>query len=343
MSIEDYKIPERFGMNFFLSTTGKGLMLAAGITGEQWSVENLLDGLELTCLAADPAHAGGVYAGTRGRGILFSKDYGRSWSPAGLSGHTVKAISASRVDPGVVYAGTKPALIFISRNHGQHWDELPSFRKIFSRRFWFSPAEAPYSAYVQGIALSPTNRNVIVVGIEAGAVVRSTDGGKSWEDHRKGALRDCHSIAFHASNGDWVYEAGGTGAGVAISRDEGGTWNQMRAGLDRHYGWACASDPVHPDVWYVSASTSPFKAHSDGDAQAYIFRSAGGAHWQKLGGGLPQPLNYMPYALLTDPGAPGHLYAGLSNGHVWFSSDYGDAWEKLPFELNGIKRTLIRL
>jgi hypothetical protein len=84
-------------------------------------------------------------------------------------------------------------------------------------------------------------------------------------------------------------------------------------------------------------------AHIDGEANAYIFRSAGGAPWEKLRGGLPQPLNYMAYALLTDPAAPGHIYAGLSNGEVWHSTDYGDSWQCLPFQLKGIHRSLIML
>jgi hypothetical protein len=84
-------------------------------------------------------------------------------------------------------------------------------------------------------------------------------------------------------------------------------------------------------------------AHVDGEANACIFRSAGGAAWQKLGGGLPQPLNYMAYALITDPAAPGHLYAGLSNGDVWHSTDHGDTWRQLPFNLKGIHRTLVML
>jgi hypothetical protein len=67
----------------------------------------------------------------------------------------------------------------------------------------------------------------------------------------------------------------------------------------------------------------------------------GGAGWQKLAGGLPQPLDYMAYALVTDPQNSGHLYAGLSNGEVWFSADYGDAWEKLPLNLVGIRNMLL--
>ena len=49
----------------------------------------------------------------------------------------------------------------------------------------------------------------------------------------------------------------------------------------------------------------------------------------------------MAYALVTDPAAPGHLYAGLSNGDVWHSTDHGDRWAPLPFNLGGIRRTLI--
>ena len=69
--------------------------------------------------------------------------------------------------------------------------------------------------------------------------------------------------------------------------------------------------------------------------------SSGGAPWERLGGGLPQPLDYMAYALVTDPGAAGHLYAGLASGHVWHSADYGDSWQRLPFQFDGIQRAMI--
>ncbi len=330
-------------MNYFLSVAGTGIARAerAGTAG--WRVEKLLQGQGITCLASDPLQAGMIYAGTRENGILLSVDYGRTWSPGGLPGKTVKALCASPLKPGLIYAGTKPALLFTSQDQGQHWQELPAFRQIFSRRFWFSPAEPPGTAYIQGIALSPEDLNVIVIGIEFGAVVRSTDGGKTWQDHRSGALRDCHSITFHTSNGHWVYEAGGTGAGTAISQDGGATWTQNKTGLDRHYGWACAADPVQPQVSYVSLSPSPFKAHSENDAQAFIFRSDSEGVWKKLGGGLPQPLKHMPYALLTDPKDPGHVYAGLGNGDVWFSPNQGETWEQLPFNLGGIERAMIML
>ena len=245
--------------------------------------------------------------------------------------------------PGTLYIGTKPALIYQSRDRGETWTELSGFRRIPSRRFWFSPAEPRGTAYVQGIALSPTDPSIILAGIEAGAVVRSDDDGMSWSNHRRGALRDCHTLTFHAGSSDWAYEAGGSGNGMAFSRDSGLSWQQPRSGLDRHYGWACAADPLLPEVMYVSVSTSPYKAHSKSNARAHIFRATGGAPWKKLEGGLPQPLDHMPYALLTDPVESGHIYAGMSNGDVWFSDNYGDAWHKLPFNMRGIQREMVMI
>ena len=91
-------------------------------------------------------------------------------------------------------------------------------------------------------------------------------------------------------------------------------------------------------------STGPFKAHGqDGSARAFIFRAEGGGSWRRLGGGLPQPLGHMPYALLTDPRAPGHLYAGLSNGDIWHTVSYGETWSQLPVKLAGIERAMIML
>jgi hypothetical protein len=106
----------------------------------------------------------------------------------------------------------------------------------------------------------------------------------------------------------------------------------------RHYGWGTVADPMIPATWYVAVSPGPDVAHRDGTAQAAIFRSREGGAWEKLGGGLPDPIPHMPYGLLTDPTAPGHLYAGLRNGKIWFSSDWGDSWQQLP--VNGPPRVL---
>jgi hypothetical protein len=51
-----------------------------------------------------------------------------------------------------------------------------------------------------GLALDrtePHDANLLVVGIELGGLMRSTDGGESWQNHRPGAQPDVHSLAWH--------------------------------------------------------------------------------------------------------------------------------------------------
>jgi photosystem II stability/assembly factor-like uncharacterized protein len=326
-----------------LAATKHQLSRAVRRAQNEWSVEYPLRDQDIRCLAADSLNPSVLYAGTQGKGVLRSGDSGATWKPAGLDGKIIKSLAVSQIEPGTLYAGTNPAQLFVSRDSGGTWSELESFRYIPGRWYWFSPIEKPYQAYVQGVVLSPTDPQVIVAGVELGAVVRSTDGGKTWSGHRKGAIMDCHSLAYHAQHGRYVYEGGGSGKAGAISRDAGETWMQSKprsAGFN--YGWAVAADPADPETWYVSASTSPFKAHQPGKANAYIFRVKND-NWEKVGtrGGLPQPLDHMPYALRTDPAAPGHLYAGLNNGDVWFSPDHGDSWRQLPFNLGPLHNMLV--
>jgi photosystem II stability/assembly factor-like uncharacterized protein len=324
----------------FIATARGGIARAESGPEGEWLVEHLLPDLDVRCLAADPLEPRIVYAGTQGDGLYRSEDAGRRWRRAGLDGRIVKSVAASRLEPGTLYAGIKPPGIFVSRDGGGSWEELTSFEEIPARSSWWSPAEPPGTPYVQGLALSPTDPNRLVAGIEFGAVLHSGDGGRSWRES-PGALPDCHTLTFHHSDGNRVYEGGSSGAGAAISRDAGATWHQPEEGLGRHYGWAVAADPASPDTWYISISTGPERAHSGSNAQAAIYRRRDDEAWRRLSGGLPDPIDHMPYALLTDPSAPGHLYAGLSNGDVWHSTDQGDSWQRLPFSLGGIHRSLI--
>lgn len=328
----------------FLAATAQGVVRATRGATSEWSLDRTLATYDVRSLAADPLDAKVIYAGTQEQGVMRSEDGGTSWQAVGLEGQVIKALAVSRTEAGTLYAGTRPALLYVSHDYGATWAELEGFRQIPWRWLWASPAEKPFKAYVQGIALSPTDPKVIVVGIEAGAVVRSTDGGMSWSGHQQGAMIDCHSLAFHATHGGYVYEGGGSGKAGAVSKDGGATWKQSKSRADHHcYGWAVAADPANPEIWYVSASSGPFKAHRPGKGDAYIYRVVEGEKWEQVGGkgGLPQPLDNMPYALHTDPNAPGHLYAGLINGDSWFSPDYGDSWRQLPFNLGTLHNVIL--
>jgi hypothetical protein len=325
----------------FLATFDRGVARAEPGPAGNWTISQQATEHQVTCLAAGTTATPELYAGTRD-GMLRSDDCGLTWQRCGLEGEIVKSVAVSPHDSQTLYAGTKPARFFISHDGGGSWAESAGFRRIPNRWWWFSPAELPdRRAYVISIAPSPTDANVILAGIEFGAVVRSEDGGQTWSRHRRGALRDCHSLKFHAREGGWVYEAGGTGGGASFSRDAGSTFRKAKDGLAKNYGIVCGADPEHPEIWYVCVASSPMNAFGDNPA-IYLYRATGSAGWQPIGW-RDHPLPVAVTALTTVAGAPGHLYAGLYNGDVWHSVDYGDSWEQLPFNLGGIWPSLLVL
>jgi photosystem II stability/assembly factor-like uncharacterized protein len=294
--------------------------------GDAWSVELALVGSRALCLAADPRDRDTVYIGLGDEGVRKTTDGGRTWVESGLPGEQVFSIAVSPAD-GAVYAGTEPSALYRSDDGGQSWRELEALLELPSRPTWSFPPR-PWTSHVRWIAPSPHDAELLLVGIELGGLMRSTDGGETWQDQRPGSQPDVHSLAWHPQVEGVAYEAGGGGA--AWSEDGGDTWEPADDGRDRHYTWSVAVDPEDPGLWYVSASTGPFAAHGmrGGDPQARIFRRAREGGWVPLAGGLPEPLPAMPYALVA---AEGRLFAGLANGELWESDDRGDTWR--PCEL----------
>ena len=290
--------------------------------GDEWLVALTLKGRNAQCLALDPRHADTLYVGTHGQGLWKSADSGASWHDLHLPQRDVFSVAVSPVD-GTLYAGCEPSMLFHSGDGGETWQELETLRSIPSAPTWSFPPR-PWTSHVRWIAPNPHDANLLLVGIELGGLMYSSDGGATWADHRPGAQRDVHAIAWHPHIKGRAYEAGGGDA--AWSRDGGWTWQPADRGRDRHYTWGLAVDPDDADCWYVSASPGPSRAHSDNDAQAYIYRWRGDGPWQPLSGGLPQPLDSMPYALVCVPGA---IYAGLRDGRLYASHDRGGSWERL--------------
>jgi len=287
--------------------------------GDEWTVELFLRGSGAQCLAVDPADGDTAYAGLREGGVRRTADAGRSWHDCPLPEPGVFSLAVGAAD-GAVYAGTEPSQLFRSDDGGVSWRELAGLLELPSRPTWSFPPR-PWTSHVRWIAPSPHDAELILVGIELGGLMRSTDGGETWQDHRPGAQRDVHSLAWHPQASGRAYEAGGGGS--AWSEDAGDTWHAADEGRDRNYTWSVAVDPDDPGLWYVSASTGPFAAHGGRDPQARIYRRRGGEPWHALAGGLPEPLPAMPYALVA---ADGRLFAALADGQLWESNDHGDTW-----------------
>lgn len=286
---------------------------------------NVLEDESVQCVAVDPKNSSVVYVGTRGKGVLRSTDRGETWRDLKLPEADVFSLAVSPAS-GAVYAGTEPSKLFMSTDRGKTWREREGLQEIPSRPEWSFPPR-PETSHVRWIAPSPHDADLLLVGIELGGLMRSTDGGRTWTDHRPGAQKDVHCLAWHPRVEGRAYEAGGGGA--AWSTDGGMTWEAADDGRDRHYTWGLAVAPEDSNTWFVSASPGPREAHSEGRAEAFIYRWQGAGPWEALGGSLPEPLGSFPYALLA---AGGQLFAGLGDGRLYASSDRGDTWRKLQVE-----------
>jgi photosystem II stability/assembly factor-like uncharacterized protein len=192
---------------------------------------------------------------------------------------------------------------------------------------WFFPPR-PETHHVRWIAPHERDRDTIVVGIELGGVLRTRDGGATWQDRHPDAVIDPHVVHSHPSATDRIYAIGGDG--VSFSTDGGESWTRDVDGMDRQYTWALAVDPEDPDLWYVSAAPDPFHAHGKGDAQARLFRKRGTSPWEPIEvhgfGGVTTTIERMPYALVVPRTAPGTLFCGLRDGTILSSEDAGDSW-----------------
>src|SRR5512133_1420770 len=298
--------------------------------GGAWQTTLSLTGSGAQCLALDPSDPDLVYAGLRDGGVRRTTDGGESWIDSRLPAPGVFSLAVSAAD-GAVYAGTEPSALYRSDDRAETWQELAALLELPSRPTWSFPPR-PWTSHVRWIAPNPHDADLLLVGIELGGLMRSLDGGVSWQDHRPGAQRDVHSLAWHPRAEGRAYEAGGGGA--AWSKDGGESWQPADAGRDRNYTWAVAVEPDDPNAWYVSASTGPFAAHGGADPEARIYAWRDG-EWRTLAGGLPEPLPAMPYALVA---TDGRLFAGLADGQVWESSDRGESWHACALDGDALTR-----
>lgn len=313
--------------------TGDALAVVNDRNG-RWEADLRLRDLPTQCVAADPLRPEVVYCGTFGKGLFRSRDAGASWQPVGegIRYPEIMAVAVSpieRVDGyGVVWAGTEPSDLFRSEDTGATWQERPAFLQLPSVPTWFFPPR-PWTHHVRWIAPDPNVEERMFIGIELGGVLRSLDGGLTWEDRKPGSEHDSHTLRTHRLAPGRVYEA--AGGGYAETFDGGNTWQPFDEGLRWRYLWGLAVDPGNPDIVITSASPSARQAHArpGAGAEARIYRRVEREPWQEIRSGLPDPEGTPAYVLATNEAEPGVFYAAPHPGGVYRSLDTGLNWEPL--------------
>jgi photosystem II stability/assembly factor-like uncharacterized protein len=345
------------GVTLLLGTS-KGLFLAkaqaAVAHGGRAQVQGpFCDGAPINHAIGDPK-TGQVWAAGGG-----------GWYPAGVwrsDGNGEWLFSQEGFEKGVhsiwslardgdrLLAGTKPAALYESRDDGATWAKLPALTQVPGAEQW-EPGAAGLTLHT----ILCDGKGGIWVGISAAGVYASHDGGQSWTQHnRRGnrpgpagdlprswgggeefrtedAIFSCvHNLAFGASPG-LIYMQ--NHQGVYRTRDGGGIWEEVTAGLPSTFGFPVGAHPSNPDmVW-----TFPLNGDSQGrfppDAAAAVWRTVdGGETWEAMRNGLPQKACFftvLRQAMAVRRTTPAAVYFGTNTGSVFASHDDGESWAEI--------------
>src|SRR6516164_8918578 len=202
-----------------------------------------------TCLAADPLVHRRAWCGTHRGGVFRSDDGGGSWQSVGLAGRLIMAVTASAVERDVVWVGTEPSEVWRSADAGTTWEQTRPLETLSSSPEWSFPPR-PETHHVRWIAAHPIDPKRLWVAIEAGALVSTIDGGRTWRDRVPGGPWDTHELAIHRNAPETLRVSAGDG--YFESDDAGATWRSPTGGLEVHYLRSVAIVPERPDVVVIS-------------------------------------------------------------------------------------------
>jgi photosystem II stability/assembly factor-like uncharacterized protein len=300
--------------------------------GQPWrETHRALTGHHVSNLVEDPV-TGRLHVGTHDDGIHASDDGGRTWQrkDRGIVHANIYSMAVARDAGGVrLYAGTEPAHLYVSRDGGETWGELSSLRSVPTVEKWMFPAP-PGIAHVKHITFDPRSADTIYASIEVGGLLKSTDGGQTWQQ-LSGFFEDVHRIMVTSARPNQLVM--GNGIGTYRSDDAGESWQQLTDRSARiGYPDAVIIHPAQPDtVFMAGALKGPGDWRQTKTADARVARSRdGGRHWQYLEGGLPDHIhgNIEGFALNTWPGGSA-LFAGTTDGDVFASDDEGETWDTI--------------
>jgi uncharacterized protein (TIGR03437 family) len=232
--------------------------------GQTWSQSDLPSTIS-KLLAANPTAPNIIYANSS-QGLVRSTDSGATFGSSTL-GLAVSGIGFDPQQPGVVYATAfqqdRNLGLFKSTDYGSAWTPLGSL----------SGAAAPAGPTRGGggastlpltqaraafeVAVDPRNSNVLYVpvlgtcaaGITNCGLVRSADGGKTWE--AVNTPGNFYNVVFDSRSGA-IYAAGMARTGqVAKSTDGGKTWTPLTTGLPA-YAVVVHMDPNVSSTLYAA-------------------------------------------------------------------------------------------
>jgi hypothetical protein len=332
------------GANVFVLGTQTGVRIFRG-RDDQWQKERRCLSGVVDFMDGSKRRPEMIYCCILHDGVYRTSDAGTTW--VRVFEGDARAVAVDPNDDRVVYAGTEPVHLYRSEDSGQTWEELSGLLDLPEavKCNWKSP-QPQYQGHVRHIHVDGDNPHVLYLSIEHGGIVRTFDGGKTWEDVSRGIdYLDIHKVSNDPVRKDLYFVTSARGFFRSTDPDCG--WTRVEEGaITRDYFHDFVFLHGTPPVMLIAtANESPGHWNRPGMAFSAIFRSVdGGGSWHQVGSGLPPAMDKMVWTLATPPGDRQRIYAGYGQsdkgqaetrkmptglGAVWFSPDRGDSWREI--------------
>ena len=312
------------------------LVLESSKTG--WDTHEYLKRTHPQSIAFDHLNSDRAYCGTFDAGLWKTDDSGKTWDSIGkgdISSRKVMSVSVSstleqsKYGFNKVYVGTEPSALYVSNDGGDSWERMEALNNLSSSSSWSFPPR-PWTHHVRWIEPDANNLDYVFVAIEAGALVQSHDGGRTWIDRVEQGPYDTHTLVTHHKAPKRLYSSAGDG--YFESLDYGESWSRPIAGLKHHYLYGLAVDSANPQTVIVSASRGPWEAYTVENAESLVYRRAEDSEkWEAISKGFPEPSGTIITVLGSNPKSAGEFY-GANNRGVYISTDSGVSWRRLDIQ-----------
>lgn len=299
-----------------------------------WKSKEYLKGTHPQSISFDPQNPDIAYCGTFGDNLWKTVNGGQTWSNVGkdvISSPYVMSVAVSSLNRANgfarIYAGTEPSAFYVSKNGGDSWESMNTLNELPSSKSWSFPPR-PWTHHVRWIEPDSNKPEYVFVAIEAGALVQSHDGGKTWIDRdEKQGPYDTHNLATHCKAPKRLYSAAGDG--YFESLEYGKSWTRPMEGLRHDYLFGIAVDSGDPDVVIISASNGPSTSYSSQNAETFVYRKDSECKdWKVVTDGLPESEGSTIMCFAANQRAPGEFYAANNHG-LFESNDSGKSWKRL--------------
>ena len=306
-----------------------------GNGGFEQMTAGLPDKTSVHTITVHPLHPERVFIGTQD-GPHISDDHGQHWRRPDFPDHVqIWSFLVHPRQPETIYAGASPVGIYRSDDGGARWTCLA--KPVLTEH-----VKMPFACRVMRIALDPQAPQNLYATIEVGGVMRSRDGGETWEDCNNGLIRltenpklksnlgsgseaegmlDSHALCISDAAPGAVFLA--CRMGLFRSDDGATSWNDIEVGRFSPLTYARDIRPAPQDPTRLYAALS---VHATGETGSLARSDDLGATWRRIDHGVPLHATVMQLAL--HPRDPDQVYGAARNGQIIGTADGGKSWQE---------------